>query len=121
MKCITRYTINCMKEKQREHFNSLYTGTNKAIMELCHDGPYQDEFLKHAPCMQKVKAEYEMCYKKYQKTTMEMEKASNRSIGGTQEDLKSLCWMRSRSIAYPGKFGNAEVKLGTLKAQVNLT
>lgn len=42
MKCITKYTINCMKEKQREHFNSLYTGTNKAIMELCHDGPYQD-------------------------------------------------------------------------------
>lgn len=42
MKCIKRYTINCMKEKQREHFNSLYTGTNKAIMELCHDGPYQD-------------------------------------------------------------------------------
>ncbi|KAL6425532.1 hypothetical protein ACFW04_009587 [Cataglyphis niger] len=90
MKCITRYTINCMKEKQREHFNSLYTGTNKAIMELCHDGPYQDEFLKHAPCMQKVKAEYEICYKAYQKGTVVMEKPSNRTVA-TQEDLKSLC------------------------------
>lgn len=42
MNCIKRYTLNCMKEKQREHFNSLYTGTNMAIMELCQDGPYQD-------------------------------------------------------------------------------
>ncbi|XP_070151919.1 uncharacterized protein [Polyergus mexicanus] len=91
MKCITKYTINCMKEKQREHFNSLYTGTNKAIMELCHDGPYQDEFLKHAPCMQKVKAEYEMCYKAYQKGTVVMEKVSNRTIATQEEDLKSLC------------------------------
>ena len=31
-----------MQQKQREHFNSLYTGTNMAIMELCQDGPYQD-------------------------------------------------------------------------------
>lgn len=49
--------------------------------------------------MQKVKAEYEMCYKKYQKTTMEMEKASNRSIG-TQEDLKSLCWWVEEQIFF---------------------
>ncbi|XP_071556438.1 uncharacterized protein [Temnothorax nylanderi] len=86
MKCIKRYTINCMQEKQREHFNSLYTGTNMAIMELCQDGPYQDEFLKHAPCMQKSRAEYELCYKSYQKTQSLM---ANRSMG--QQDIKSLC------------------------------
>ncbi|XP_011152250.1 uncharacterized protein LOC105190925 [Harpegnathos saltator] len=89
MKCIKRYTLNCMKEKQREHFNSLYTGTNMAIMELCQEGPYQDEFLRHAPCMQKVKAEYEMCYKRYQKTTQEIERA-NRTTA-SQGSLKSLC------------------------------
>ncbi|KYM98088.1 hypothetical protein ALC62_11434, partial [Cyphomyrmex costatus] len=87
MKCIKRYTINCMQPKQRDHFNSLYTGTNMAIMELCQDGPYQDEFLKHAPCMQKSKAEYELCYKSYQKTTQEI--MANRSLG--QQNLKSLC------------------------------
>ncbi|KAH0954052.1 hypothetical protein HN011_009036 [Eciton burchellii] len=91
MKCIKRYTMHCMKEKQREHFNSLYTGTNKAIMELCHDGPYQDEFLKHAPCMQKVKAEYEMCYKTYQKTTQEMERATNRTAASQDGSIKSIC------------------------------
>lgn len=90
MKCITRYTLNCMKEKQREHFNLLYTSTNKVIMELCHDGPYQDEFLKHAPCMQKVKAEYEMCSRTYQKATLQMENISNRTAV-TEEKLKSVC------------------------------
>ncbi|KAG5343843.1 RT21 protein, partial [Acromyrmex heyeri] len=88
MKCIKKYTLNCMQQKQREHFNSLYTGTNMAIMELCQDGPYQDEFLKHAPCMQKSKAEYELlCYKSYQKTTQEI--MTNGSLG--QQNLKSLC------------------------------
>ncbi|KYN27275.1 hypothetical protein ALC57_03619 [Trachymyrmex cornetzi] len=88
MKCIKKYTLNCMQPKQREHFNSLYTGTNMAIMELCQDGPYQDEFLKHAPCMQKSKAEYELvCYKSYQKTTQEI--MTNGSLG--QQNLKSLC------------------------------
>lgn len=42
MKCIQTYTFDCMEEKQREHFNSLYVGTNKVVMELCQDGPYQD-------------------------------------------------------------------------------
>ncbi|XP_032673777.1 uncharacterized protein LOC116845335 isoform X2 [Odontomachus brunneus] len=89
MNCIKRYTINCMKEKERDHFNALYTGTNMAIMELCQDGPYQDEFLRHAPCMQKVKDEYEMCYKKYQKITQEIERTNH--TDGQGSSLKSLC------------------------------
>ncbi|XP_047370507.1 uncharacterized protein LOC124957543 isoform X1 [Vespa velutina] len=89
MKCIKTYTVKCMKDKQREHFNSLYTGTNQAIMELCQDGPYQDEYLQHAPCMQKVKNEYDLCYKKYEKTTQEMER-ENRTAGA-YGSLKSVC------------------------------
>lgn len=42
--------------------------------------------------MQKVKAEYEMCYKAYQKGTVVMEKVSNRTTATQEEDLKSLCW-----------------------------
>ncbi|KOX77535.1 hypothetical protein WN51_09859 [Melipona quadrifasciata] len=45
MRCIQTYTFDCMQEKQREHFNSLYAGTNKVVMELCQDGPYQDDLL----------------------------------------------------------------------------
>ncbi|XP_076764054.1 uncharacterized protein LOC143431310 [Xylocopa sonorina] len=88
IKCIQTYTFDCMQEKQREHFNSLYAGTNKVIMELCQDGPYQDEFLRHTQCMQKAQPEYELCYKKYQKTTQEIERKNHTSVDGT---LKPLC------------------------------
>ncbi|XP_012235365.1 uncharacterized protein [Linepithema humile] len=91
MGCIKRYTIQCMKEEQRQRFNALYAGTNMAIMELCQDGPYQDEFLKHAPCMQKVKDEYEMCYKMYQKTIQEMERATNQTREQQTKSVKSVC------------------------------
>ncbi|XP_029038277.1 uncharacterized protein LOC114873775 isoform X1 [Osmia bicornis bicornis] len=89
IKCIQTYTFDCMKEKQREHFSSLYAGTNKVVMELCQDGPYQDEFLKHAPCMQKVQPEYELCSKKYHRTTQEIER-SNHTVS-LNASLKSLC------------------------------
>ncbi|CAK9833275.1 hypothetical protein ANTRET_LOCUS9985 [Anthophora retusa] len=89
MKCIQAYTFDCMQEKQREHFNSLFAGTNQVVMELCQDGPYQDEFLKHTLCMQKVKPEYDLCYKKYQRTTQEIERRNHTAI--PNESLKSLC------------------------------
>ncbi|XP_014480512.1 PREDICTED: uncharacterized protein LOC106747468 [Dinoponera quadriceps] len=89
MKCITKYTIDCMNDEQRKHFNSIYIGTNMVIMELCQDGSYQDEFLKHAPCMEEVKAEYEICYKNYQNTTQEIEKTN--FIASRGSSLKSLC------------------------------
>ncbi|XP_020288041.1 uncharacterized protein LOC109856792 [Pseudomyrmex gracilis] len=92
MKCVQRYTLNCMGEKQREHFKSLYAGTNVAIMELCQEGPYQDEFLEHSPCMQKAKAEYEMCYKIHQRTTQEIERAVNSTAEGQQQNtIRSFC------------------------------
>ncbi|XP_076244395.1 uncharacterized protein LOC143185330 [Calliopsis andreniformis] len=89
MKCIQAFTFDCMQEKQREEFNSMYVGTNKVVIELCHDGPYQDEFLKHAPCIQKVQPEYELCSKKYQRTTQELERR-NHTLS-LNESLKSLC------------------------------
>ncbi|XP_043587314.1 uncharacterized protein LOC122569788 [Bombus pyrosoma] len=89
MKCIQTYTLDCLQEKQREHFNSLYAGTNKVVMELCQDGPYQDEFLRHAPCMQKVQPKYESCYKKYQRITQDIE--SGNQIANPNEPLKPLC------------------------------
>ncbi|XP_054000675.1 uncharacterized protein LOC128888074 [Hylaeus anthracinus] len=89
MKCIQTYTLDCLDENQRERFNSLYAGTNQVVMELCHDGPFQDEFLKHAPCMQKVQPTYELCFKKYQKITQDIEK---RNISTNWDgSLKSLC------------------------------
>ncbi|CAD6215886.1 GSCOCG00000702001-RA-CDS [Cotesia congregata] len=88
MKCINSYTKNCMPENQRQNFNSLYQGVNIAIKELCQDGSYQDAFLKHAPCMQKVQTDYELCSKRYQQSVIELE---SKNTTKSSENVKSVC------------------------------
>ncbi|XP_029731736.2 uncharacterized protein LOC115267997 [Aedes albopictus] len=66
--CIRSYTRRCMNIHQREHFNKLYHGTHEVIHELCQEGPYQEDFLRHAPCMRHVKKDYEVCAVSYQST-----------------------------------------------------
>ncbi|XP_043290032.1 uncharacterized protein [Venturia canescens] len=90
MTCIKKYTLTCMEGEQRENFNSLYNGVNMAIMELCQDSPYQDEFLKHAPCMQKVQAEYEICSKRYVQAAFAIERRNQTSVKAN-EPLKGIC------------------------------
>ncbi|XP_076649843.1 uncharacterized protein LOC143357312 isoform X1 [Halictus rubicundus] len=86
IKCIQTYTIDCLDENQREHFNNLYSGTNKAVMELCQDGPYLDEFMKHAGCMQQIAPQYELCHKRYQRITEDVAKNN-----ATDKSVKRLC------------------------------
>ncbi|XP_031842217.1 uncharacterized protein LOC116431232 [Nomia melanderi] len=88
MKCIQTYTLDCLEMKQRTHFHNLLASTNKLVMELCHDGPYQDEFLKHTPCMKKVQPQYELCNKRYQRTAHEIERSNFTSQSGY---LKNIC------------------------------
>jgi len=90
MSCIKKYTNMCMKGEQRDNFNSLYKGVNRAIMELCQDSPYQDDFLKHAPCMQKVQAEYELCSKRYVDAVFAIER-KNQTTTKSNENLKEIC------------------------------
>ncbi|XP_058054325.1 uncharacterized protein LOC131205995 [Anopheles bellator] len=66
--CIRSYTRRCMNIHQRDHFNKLYHGTNEVIHELCEEGSYQEDFLRHAPCMRHVKKDYEVCAARYQST-----------------------------------------------------
>lgn len=57
-----------MTFSQREQFQKVYKGTNEVIRELCREGDYQNEFLKHSSCLQKVKPQHELCAAKYQQT-----------------------------------------------------
>nr|CAD7199601.1 unnamed protein product [Timema douglasi] len=81
--CIDRYTRRCMTEQQRFHFNHLYNGTNIVIHEICREGPYQTEFLRHAPCMQEVRTDYEECAKSYQQKIQKMTELRNTSDSAT--------------------------------------
>ncbi|XP_055534677.1 uncharacterized protein LOC129724083 [Wyeomyia smithii] len=66
--CIRSYTRRCMTLEQRDRFNKLYNGTHQFVKDLCREGPYQNEFLSHAPCLQRVKPDYEVCGRRYHNT-----------------------------------------------------
>lgn len=66
--CIRSYTRRCMTLEQRNRFNKLYNGTHQFVRDLCREGPYQNEFLTHAPCLQRVRPDYEVCGRKYHNT-----------------------------------------------------
>uniref|UniRef100_A0A182J239 Uncharacterized protein n=1 Tax=Anopheles atroparvus TaxID=41427 RepID=A0A182J239_ANOAO len=72
--CIRSYTRRCMNIHQRDHFNKLYHGTNEVIHELCEEGPYQEG--THAPCMRRVKKDYEICATRYQSTMSKIGQAA---------------------------------------------
>lgn len=66
--CIRSYTRRCMTLEQRNRFNKLYNGTHQFVRDLCKEGPYQNEFLSHAPCLQRVRPDYEVCGRTYHNT-----------------------------------------------------
>ncbi|OAD61847.1 hypothetical protein WN48_05554 [Eufriesea mexicana] len=88
LKCIQSYSFNCLQQKQRVRFNQWYTSTNMAIMEMCQEGPFQDKFLQYLPCMQKVEPEYELCYRKFEKTAQNVSRTLRANLNDT---VKSLC------------------------------
>ncbi|XP_049845445.1 uncharacterized protein LOC126298179 [Schistocerca gregaria] len=93
LRCIERYTRRCMSEEQRKHFNRLYAGTTMVIQQLCRDGPYRAEFLRHAPCMRKARTDYEVCATVYQERIRELQTSMNGSsfvIAG-ENQLKLVC------------------------------
>ncbi|KDR15618.1 hypothetical protein L798_09431 [Zootermopsis nevadensis] len=102
IRCIDSYTRRCMTEEQRKHFNRLYDGTTQMIKKLCNPGPYQEEFLVHAPCMREVSAEYEDCVRKYQQKIGEVHTRINElnrrpandsalDIAGRGNELRTVC------------------------------
>lgn len=86
LRCIDNYTRTCMDARQRGHFYRLYAGTSHVIQDICEDGPYQDEFLIHAPCLRAVKADHEACGVTYQKKINELTTYPN---GTRRKDIDS--------------------------------
>ncbi|XP_058063399.1 uncharacterized protein LOC131213382 [Anopheles bellator] len=68
LQCIRSYTRRCMTLEQRNRFNKLYNGTHQFVRDLCREGEYQSEFLSHAPCLQLVRPDYEVCGRRYHHT-----------------------------------------------------
>jgi len=66
LRCIDDFTLRCLDREHRAYFNTLYAGTTQVIVDLCQEGPYQSDYLRHAPCMRLVQSGYERCAADYQ-------------------------------------------------------
>jgi hypothetical protein len=98
LSCISSYTRRCMTLSHRNQFNAIYKGTDILIRELCRPGEYQDQFLKHSPCLQKVRPQHEICALRYQQTMTSVlnqtqeQQYSQDNNGNVSENVKIVCW-----------------------------
>ncbi|XP_030375339.1 uncharacterized protein LOC115624680 [Scaptodrosophila lebanonensis] len=95
VRCIQSYTRRCMDLQQRNQFNKLYHGTNQFIRDLCNKGEFQEEYLKHAPCSEMAKRDFEVCANRYKETMVFLK--PNKNQQETQENvtlnenIKTIC------------------------------
>lgn len=99
IKCINNYTNVCMEKQEKMMFLRIYAGITDVVQELCTRGKYQDEFLKHADCVKKVRSEYEICSQNYELTLTSLTQNQNteyqtdQRLAPTHEDyLRTVCW-----------------------------
>lgn len=85
---------------QRQQFMKIYKGTDDVIRDLCREGDYQNEFLKHAGCLRTVKPQHKKCEEKYQETMLSLKtpKANHtmqneqQAEANTNDDVRKVCW-----------------------------
>ncbi|XP_022227648.2 uncharacterized protein LOC111077610 [Drosophila obscura] len=94
VRCIQSYTRRCMDLQQRNQFNKLYHGTNQFIRDLCNKGEFQEEYLKHVPCSEMAKKEFEVCATRYKETMVFLKPNKNQENpenGTLNENIKTIC------------------------------
>ena len=63
-------------------------GIIQVIEEMCREGPYQTLYLRHAPCMQSVQAEYQQCSTEYQARLRLVQQEGGQS---SSQEVELLC------------------------------
>lgn len=71
----------------------IYRGTKEVIRDICREGDYQNEFLKHAACLRTVKPQHKKCEEKYQETMNSIKAPkTNGTDSARDDDVKNVCW-----------------------------
>ncbi|XP_063216440.1 uncharacterized protein LOC134527574 [Bacillus rossius redtenbacheri] len=93
LRCIENHLRRCMTPDQRTHFNHLYYDIYEIIREICREGFYQTEYLRHAPCMNQVEPENDKCTKAYQEKihSLEQQQQMNLTNSENEKQLRKLC------------------------------
>lgn len=107
LRCIDNFTRKCLEQEHRAYFNTLYTGTTQVIVDLCKPGPYQTEYLQHAPCMRKAQAEYESCADDYQLRIKTLNQGGVTSAEEEETNVMVLCCSFQRYLHCSEKVVNS--------------
>ena len=88
--CINSFTVRCLTREQRSYFNMLYAGTIQVIEDLCTEGLYQTDYLRHAPCMKSVQTKYQECSDRYQEKLKQIQADQNPGSSPSSPDKVGL-------------------------------
>jgi len=86
LRCIDDFTVRCLDREHRAYFNTLYAGTTQVIVDLCQEGSYQSDYLRHAPCMRQVQSGYERCASEYQQRIKSLNSGAGDHVQGRSEE-----------------------------------
>lgn len=87
LQCIDNYTRRCLTQKHRDYFNKLYAGTIRVIKDLCNTrGRYQEEYIRHAPCMRQVNPKYNVCSVTYHQKTVSLNHMQDASASLSEDE-----------------------------------
>lgn len=86
LRCIDDFTVRCLDREHRAYFNTLYAGTTQVIVDLCQEGSYQSDYLRHAPCMRQVQSGYERCASEYQQRIKSLNAGAGDHVQGRSEE-----------------------------------
>lgn len=86
LRCIDDFTVRCLDREHRAYFNTLYAGTTQVIVDLCQEGSYQSDYLRHAPCMRQVQSGYERCASEYQQRIKSLNSGAGEHVQGRSEE-----------------------------------
>merc|ERR1711997_857279 len=86
LRCIDDFTVRCLDREHRAYFNTLYAGTTQVIVDLCQEGSYQSDYLRHAPCMRQVQSGYERCASEYQQRIKSLNSGAGDHAQGRSEE-----------------------------------
>jgi len=86
LRCIDDFTVRCLDREHRAYFNTLYAGTTQVIVDLCQEGSYQSDYLRHAPCMRQVQSGYERCASEYQQRIKTLNSGAGDHVQGRSEE-----------------------------------
>ncbi|XP_043246654.1 uncharacterized protein LOC122394112 [Amphibalanus amphitrite] len=79
MKCVSDYISSCSTKAEREQFTKTVSSTSGLMDSLCQPGEFQDQFLKHVPCLRLVSIDYNYCGHLYKKLVAHIERGEDRN------------------------------------------